>query len=71
MARRVSAADVRLPRGHTIEEISEAVSVTPQTVRAWIRQGRPATRRPYLILGPEMKDSLARADVNRTARDEG
>lgn len=62
MTRRVSAARVRSNRSYTVEEAAEAVGVTAQTVRLWIRRGLPAMtgQRPFLILGGELKDFVSR-----------
>jgi hypothetical protein len=67
MARRVSAARVKIHRNYTVEDAAEIVGVTPQTVRSWIRHGLPAmtAQRPYLILGCALKEFLGRTKANR------
>jgi hypothetical protein len=67
MGRRVSAARVKSNRSYSVEELAEALGVTPQTVRSWIRQGLPALtgQRPYLVLGCAFKAFVARTDARR------
>ena len=60
MARRASAARVKSNRSYTIEEAAEAVGVTQQTIRRWIKQGLLAMtdQRPFLILGSAIRDFM-------------
>jgi predicted transcriptional regulator len=64
MARRASAARVKANMAYTVEEASEVVGVTEQTIRAWLRQGLNclAAKRPALIMGYELRDFLKRKD---------
>ncbi|SFD85076.1 MerR family transcriptional regulator [Roseivivax sediminis] len=68
MPRRVSPARIKANRNYEIEECAEALGVTPQTVRQWIRQGLPALteRRPYLVLGWQVKGWLGARQVSRS-----
>jgi len=46
---------------YTIPEIAEALKVTPQTIRAWIKQGKIKSQRigrPILITENNLKDFL-------------
>lgn len=69
MGRRYSTARIKSHRNYNIEEAAETVGVTPQTIRAWIRQGLPALaeKRPHLILGWHLKAFLKARDADRKA----
>lgn len=46
---------------YTIPEIAEALKVTPQTIRAWIKQGKIKSQRigrPILITESNLKEFL-------------
>jgi excisionase family DNA binding protein len=46
---------------HTIPETAEALNVTPQTIRAWIKKGRIKSQRigrPILITENNLKEFL-------------
>ena len=65
---------VRVHRNYTIAEAAHALGVNPNTVRRWIRDGLHAfiERRPYLILGTDLKQHLEakRVPKARCALDE-
>lgn len=67
MARRVSIKRIKAHRSYDMCETAETVGVTPQTVRAWIKQGLPALteRRPYLILGFHLRAFLVARERQR------
>lgn len=67
MARRYSAARIKSNRSYTIEEAAEVVGVTTQTVRQWVREGLPllSEKRPFLILGWQLKSWLKEREANR------
>lgn len=60
MARRYKTSRIKSHRSYEIEEVAELLGVSPQTVRQWIKDGLPALteRRPYLILGWQLKEFL-------------
>ena len=46
---------------YTIPEVAEALNVTPQTIRAWIKQGKLKSQRigrPILITENNLKEFL-------------
>ena len=46
---------------YTVQEVAEALNVTPQTVRSWIKRGRLQGKRigrPILITDSNLKDFL-------------
>jgi len=46
---------------YTIPEVAEALNVTPQTIRAWIKQGKIKSQRigrPILITENNLKEFL-------------
>jgi excisionase family DNA binding protein len=46
---------------YTISEVAEALNVTPQTIRAWIKQGKIKSQRigrPILITENNLKEFL-------------
>jgi excisionase family DNA binding protein len=50
---------------YTIPETAEALKVTPQTIRAWIKQGRIKSQRigrPILITEKNLKEFLQIAE---------
>lgn len=61
MAKRLSVRKVKAQRSYTYEEAGDALSVTPQTVRAWRHGGLPVMdcQKPHLILGAELKAFIA------------
>ena len=67
MPRRISAARIKANRTYVVEEAADAVGVTPQTVRNWVKQGLPAmnNQRPTLILGSAFKEFLASGEAAR------
>ncbi len=60
MVRRLNHRILRSARSYTIIEVADVLGVTTGTVRGWVRSGLPAmvARRPYLILGSELRDFL-------------
>jgi hypothetical protein len=69
LARRYKTGRIKVHRSYEIEEAAETVGVTPQTIRAWIGQGLPALteKRPYLILGWQLKAYLKSREAERKA----
>lgn len=67
MPRAGSTARVKSLHQYRVEEAAEAVGVTHQTIRAWIKQGLPVltAKRPTLILGWALKDFLSQARAKR------
>jgi hypothetical protein len=67
MARRIRTTRVKANRSYTIEELADAVGVTPQTVRAWVKQGLLALteQRPFLVLGWACKEFSEIANSSR------
>jgi hypothetical protein len=67
MARRVNTARVKANRSYTLEELADAAGVTPQTVRAWIKQGLSALtgQRPFLVMGWACKEFSERTNSTR------
>jgi transposase-like protein len=67
--RRHNAARIKTHRNYEIEEAAEALGVTPQTVRKWIKDGLPALteQRPYLVLGWQLKAYLKDRSAARKA----
>ena len=66
---------VRANRSYTVAELANAIGVTEQTVRAWIKAGLPAmdTSRPTLIRGADIVSFSAEKQETRRrklARDE-
>ena len=61
MPRRVSGHQIKGNRAYTVEELAEALGVSQQTVRQWIKRGLNVLdeRRPLLILGADAKTFLA------------
>lgn len=70
MARRVSASRVKANWIYTVEEASEAVGVTEQTIRSWLKRGLHAlaSKRPTLILGCALKDYINRTRQKRSQK---
>jgi hypothetical protein len=70
MIRRGRAARIKRNRSYEVSEAAETLGVTPQTVRAWTRQGLHIIddRRPYLILGEALKDFLDKRETTRRRR---
>lgn len=60
MAKRPRYRILRSARSYTIMEVADVLGITTGTVRGWVRSGLPAmiARRPYLILGSELRDFL-------------
>ena len=60
MGRRVTGARIKKNRTYSVEEAAEALGVTQQTIRAWIKSGLKVfdSRRPTLILGEVLKKFL-------------
>jgi excisionase family DNA binding protein len=55
------ATEIEGIKFYTIPEAAEALHVTPQTIRAWIKQGKLKGRRvgrPILITEKNLKDFL-------------
>jgi excisionase family DNA binding protein len=55
------ATEIEGIKFYTIPEAAEALHVTPQTIRAWIKQGKLKARRvgrPILITEKNLKDFL-------------
>ena len=67
--RRYSASRVKSHHNYEIWEAAEILGVTPQTIRQWIRDGLPALteRRPYLILGWQLKAYMKERQASRRA----
>lgn len=67
MVRRGRAARIKMHRTYEIGEAADVLGVTPQTVRAWTRQGLAVLtdRRPYLIVGEALKDFLRKRETTR------
>ena len=61
------AKRIKRHRSYEVSEAAEILGVTPQTVRAWARQGLPIIddRRPFLFLGEALKDFLEARDTTR------
>lgn len=68
MAKRISAARVKVNRSYTVEEAAEIVGVTEPTVRDWIRRGMQAMveTRPALILGCDLKQYIRQSRTKKT-----
>lgn len=60
MARRYNIRCIKANRSYTIEEAAEALQVSQQTIRTWVKEGLPILRskKPYLILGSELQAFL-------------
>ena len=67
MGRSYNINRIKVHRSYEIEEVAELLGVSPQTVRQWIKDGLPALteRRPYLILGWQLKAFLKERDAAR------
>lgn len=67
MARQYKVNRIKLHRNYEVEEAAELLGVSAQTVRQWIKDGLPALteRRPYLILGWELREFLAAREAAR------
>lgn len=61
MAKRVNTRRIRANRTYTVIEAAQACTVTPWTVRNWIKKGLPVidAQRPYLIIGDALKAYLS------------
>ena len=68
MIRRGRARRIKRNRSYEVNEAAEMLGVTPQTVRAWTRQGLPIIddRRPFLIIGEALKDFLGAREKSRS-----
>lgn len=68
MAKRPNPRAIKAARTYTIEEASNALSVTTATIRAWVKAGLPLMRsqRPFLILGDSLRTFLE--DRAKTAK---
>ena len=57
MAKRPKINAIKSARTYTIDEAAQALGVTHQTVRAWVKAGLPLMRsqRPFLILGDALR----------------
>jgi len=53
MANRISSRSIKMNRSYTVEEAAEVLNVTPQTIRAWGKQGLQILRknRPHFFMG--------------------
>ena len=57
MPRRIDARRVKKHRSYRIDQLADAVGVTPQTVRRWCKEGLPCLtdKKPFLIRGQDFK----------------
>lgn len=57
MPQRISARRVKKHRAYRIDQLADAVGVTPQTVRRWCKEGLPCLtdNKPFLIRGQDFK----------------
>lgn len=60
--RRPNRRAIKLHYSYTIEEAARTIGVSKGTVRRWLKDGLPhlADQRPYLILGADLRDFLAK-----------
>jgi hypothetical protein len=65
--KRVDPRRIKLHRPYTVDEAARALSVHPNTFRAWFAKGLPklAEQRPALVLGSELRAFL---EVQRKSR---
>jgi hypothetical protein len=68
MIRRRRARRIKRHRNHDVAGVAEMLGVTPQTVRAWTRQGLPIIddRRPFLILCEALNEFLDARETSRS-----
>lgn len=67
MAGRYSVQRVKAHRNYTVTELADAMRVTAGTIRNWVKDGLPilTDKRPFLILGCDVKAFLARRVEDR------
>ncbi len=70
MARRGRVRHIKAHRCYTFDEAAELSGVTIQTVRRWAKQGMRTmvAKRPYLVLGADLKDHLTERRQPKTLR---
>jgi len=68
MPKRPSGRGIKLHRSYSVDEAARTMRIAKGTVLRWIKSGAlPAMtdRRPFLILGSEVNDFLAKQKANR------
>lgn len=67
MAKRINSQCIKINQTYTVEEAAEALKITRETVRRWIKGGMLALTalRPTLILGYELRKFLKARATNR------
>jgi Helix-turn-helix domain len=70
MAKRPNPRAIRAACTYTIEEAATKLGVTIGTVRGWCKSGLPimTAKRPYLILGDDLRKYLERRRVSAKVR---
>lgn len=69
MAKRLSGRRIRIHRNYTVDEAARIVEVAKGTMLRWVRRGDlPALKdkRPYLILGSELRAFVDQRKIGRT-----
>ncbi len=65
MARRYNPRKIKIHKSYRVDEAADALGVSVQTIRNWVRDGLPVFRSktPFLILGCELRAYIERRFV--------